>query len=265
DEENHRWGMPKGATPTTHILKPNTGGFAAYELNEHFCLRLAGRIGLASAKSWTKIIAGIPVIIVERFDRVRRPDRVLRVHQEDMCQALARMPDRKYQSEGGPSTQEIFNLIRNHSAQPQEDVLRFLDAMIFNFLIGGTDAHAKNFGFLLAGGGQVRLTRLYDLSSSLPYPKEIPPLKARLAMKIGGQYFLYRIGPKEWEKAAAEWKLDRDMVVGRLLEHTLRLPEAAIEVSQEMSSSGDAGIDPVIERLVAEISKSAESVRKVFS
>jgi len=236
DSKSGRWGIPKGITPTTHILKPNVGTYASYDLNEHFCLQLARRLGLQAAVSWTEVMGEIPVIIVERFDRAARGGRIIRVHQEDTCQALARMPEMKYQNQGGPSAGEIFNLIRNHSTRLREDVERFLNAVIYNWLIGGTDAHAKNYGFLLAGGGQIRLAPLYDLTSCLPYPVDIPRKKARLAMKIGGQYLHYRIGPREWEKAADEWNLDRDFVFGRIMKMAAAIPDAAEEVCQTVGT-----------------------------
>jgi serine/threonine-protein kinase HipA len=238
DSESKRWGIPEGSTPTTHILKPNVGAFDHYEQNEHFCLQLARRLGLQTAKSWTERIGDVSVIVVERFDRAAVGDRIMRIHQEDTCQALGRMPEIKYQNQGGPSAGEIFALIRDHSARLQEDVERFLDAMIYNWLIGGTDAHAKNYGFLLGGGGRIRLAPLYDLSSCLPYPHDIPPKKAKLAMKIGGDYLLWKIGRAHWEKAAAEWKLDPGRVVDRIVRMASALPEAVGEVGETMAVPG---------------------------
>jgi len=238
DSESNRWGIPEGATPTTHILKPNIGAFEHYEQNEHFCLRLARRLGLQTARSWTERIGDVSVIVVERFDRAAVGGRVMRIHQEDTCQALGRMPEIKYQNQGGPSAGEIFELIRDHSARLQEDVERFLDAMIYNWLIGGTDAHAKNYGFLLGGRGRIRLAPLYDLSSCLPYPHDIPPKKAKLAMKIGGDYLLWKIGKAHWEKAAAEWKLDPGLVVDRIVRMASTLPEAVGEVGETMAAPG---------------------------
>lgn len=129
--------------------------------------------------------------------------RVIRVHQEDVCQASGKLPSKKYQSDGGPCAREVFDLIRNHSSAPNEDQRHFLDAMIYKWLIGGTDAPSKNYGFLLAGGHRVRLNPFYDISSFLPYSARIHPKKARLAMKIGGKYLSYRIGPQGWEKRPA--------------------------------------------------------------
>jgi len=258
DRDSGQWGIPKGLIPTTHLLKPATGQFEDYVQNEHFCLRLAEALGLNVAKSWTEEFDNIPVIIVERFDRLRlKGGSVVRVHQEDACQALGVPPMKKYQNEGGPSAGDIFGVIRERSSKPDDDVLRFLDAMIYNWLIGGTDAHSKNYGFLLAGEAQVRLCPLYDLSSCLPYSKEIPPKKARLAMKIGGAYRLSHIGKAAWVKAAKEWKLDRDKLLARITEISGAIPKAL----EELGTDGGGGM---ICRLVEELTERSSAISKEF-
>lgn len=266
DVENQRWGVPKGATPTTHILKPSAEEFVGFDLNEHFCLQLARRIGLPAAESRLETIADVPTIIVKRYDRHCVHGTWLRIHQEDTCQSLARMPDIKYQNQGGPSAKEIFGLIRNHSSQPQEDQQRFLDALIFNWLLGGTDAHAKNFGFLLAGDGQVQLAPLYDLSSCLPYAGAIPYRKAKLAMKIGGSYILYRINLRSWQKAAAEWKLDNDLAIARILAVSAKISDHAERVAGEIESTTGAAAagSKMLKTLVPALLKNTESTRKLF-
>lgn len=233
DPIENRWGVPKGITPTTHIIKPNTGNFDSFELNEHYCLKLAHSMGLKAAASWTEIIGTTPVIIVERYDRIKLTDKMIRIHQEDCCQALSRPPEKKYQNEGGPSATELFQLIRNHSSKPHEDVIRLLDALIFNYLVCGTDAHAKNFSLLIAGKGQVRLAPLYDLISILPY-EQYEPRKTKLAMKIGGHYRLWEIGKKQWQKAAKEWQFDQDFVIDRLYTASEKLKKAAHATRSEM-------------------------------
>ena len=107
---------------------------------------------------------------MERFDRYRdkRDGLIKRIHQEDCCQALGVHPNRKYQSEGGPGIPEIMDLLRFTKA-PDIDRDRFMRAQAFNGLIGGTDAHAKNYSILYEPGGAFRLMPLYDLISFLPY------------------------------------------------------------------------------------------------
>ena len=107
---NDRWGVPDAPTPTTHIIKPETGRIPHIAANEHFCLQLARQCRLPAALSEAEVVGGIPVIIVERFDRIRAGGIVRRVHQEDMCQALATRE--KYQQSGGPGIFDIMELLQ---------------------------------------------------------------------------------------------------------------------------------------------------------
>lgn len=245
--KGRRWGVPSGSIPTTHILKPATGEYDGLVINEHICLQLARECGLPSADSTIETIAGVPVIVVERFDRYREDDRVRRVHQEDMCQALSVRPEDKYQNQGGPMPLQIVKLIRDVSTDAVVDVNRFVDALIFNWLIAGTDAHAKNYSFLIASGGNVRLSPLYDVSSSVPYPRQIDPHKAKLAMKIGGKYKLTAIGRTEWIKCAEELHIDPDEIFGRIESLAGKIQAALDPIVQTAIKNG---VDhPIIERL----------------
>ena len=263
DPEGGRWGIPKGATPTTHIIKPNRGEFAAFEINEHFCLRLAAQLGLKTAHSWTETIGKTPVLVIERYDRARIDGCLVRIHQEDTCQSLSRSPENKYQNEGGPSAKEIFTLIREHSSQSHEDEGRFLDTMIFNFLIGGTDAHAKNFSLLIAGRGQVRLAPCYDLISILPYAHELR--KVKLAMKIGGDYLLWKIGRDHWKKAAEEWNVDPERVFGRILRMASAMPEAIRETGEKMAYPAKSEREWLQKLMTAILERSEDCLRQIKS
>jgi serine/threonine-protein kinase HipA len=118
--DGQRWGVPAGRMPTTHILKPPSGEFDGHAENEHFCLSLARSLGLSAASSEVRWFGNEVAIVVERYDRVRGLDplSILRLHQEDICQALGAPPTAKYQNEGGPGPEEIIRLLRSHSSQP---------------------------------------------------------------------------------------------------------------------------------------------------
>ena len=116
----------------------------------------------------------------------------MRLHQEDVCQALGVSPHRKYQNEGGPGPEDIVSLLIRESNEPETDVAAFLDALALNWVIGGTDAHAKNYSLLLSAGS-VRLAPLYDLISILPYPRSVPYREAKLAMRVDREYPLWKI------------------------------------------------------------------------
>jgi serine/threonine-protein kinase HipA len=234
DPKRDRWGVPSGVIPTTHIFKPAKGTFEGYAENEHFCLRLAQELGLPAASSRIHHFKGIPVIVVERYDRLRTGDKVIRIHQEDACQALGRMPQQKYQNEGGPSSREIFGLLHDWSSDRQADEEVFVRSLVLNWMLYGTDGHAKNYSLLIAPGNQVRLAPLYDIASALPYPDAVPPRKAKLAIKIGGQYLVSRIGRHEWEKFAAEHRLDKEALLEDILTMAKALPDLAGNLEREM-------------------------------
>lgn len=237
DRETDRWGVPGGRTPTTHIIKPCVPGFAGLVENEHLCQDIAARLEMPAARSFV-LMLDQPYIVIERFDRLppaRGAELPRRIHQEDMCQALGLMPTGKYQEDGGPGIPQIATLIRRASASPEVDVERFVKANIFNWLIGGTDAHAKNYSFLIGPGDEVRLAPLYDLSSQLPYPELI---SQRLAMKIGDHYEFARVTSADWRILARRCVLDEDRLIGMVTDMARALPDAISAAHAQARSDG---------------------------
>lgn len=228
--QRNRWGVPAGSIPTTHILKPAVAGLDDHDLNEHLCLDAARRAGLIAARTSIGRFADESAVVVTRYDRLADQDGgVTRVHQEDLCQALGVPPSEKYQNEGGPAPADIARLLRQ-SMPPQvaeEAVGRFADALIWNWLIGGTDGHAKNYSVLLAGD-QVRLAPLYDVASALPYG--VHERKLRLAMKIGSSYEIYT-QRNNWPEAARDLAVDTAALLERVLELAAIAPKAFAEAA----------------------------------
>lgn len=250
-----KWGIPSGRMPTTHILKPPTGQFDGHAENEHICLALARTFGLPSASSQVMHFGGEIAIVVERYDRVHTGNDILRVHQEDVCQALGIPPSSKYQNEGGPGVAGIVEVLRTHSSARDEDVRTFIDAIGFNWLIAGSDAHAKNYSLLIGSGPRVRLAPLYDVASVLPY-EQFDLRKVNLSMKIGGQYRLREIGIRQWRKLAQDVRIDGDALIARLRTQAERLPDDA-RAAQEQAQ--DAGlVRPVIDKLIAALTARAK-------
>ena len=192
------WIRPSGTTPTTHIIKPqighvNTGG-GMVDLtnsveNEHYCLRLMEAFGMLVASTEIRRFGGVTALVVERFDRRwARDGRLLRVPQEDLCQALGVPPTRKYQSEGGPGVTAIAGLLRGSDA-PIDDVAAVYKAQILFWLIGATDGHAKNFSIFLKPGGGCELTPFYDVLTVQPGVdrRELRLNQFKLAMAAGAR------------------------------------------------------------------------------
>jgi serine/threonine-protein kinase HipA len=218
-----RWGVPTGSAATSHILKPAVAGLDEHDLNEHLCLDAARRAGLVVARTRVGRFEEESAIVVDRYDRRPGDGQLARIHQEDLCQALGVHPDRKYQNEGGPGPTDVVGLLRQvmPTRAATNAIWRFFDALIWNWLIAGTDAHAKNYSLLLAGE-DLRLAPLYDIASALPYGTHERRLK--FAMKIGGDYRVYP-HRNTWDAAARELNLDPDAAIERVVALAVRAPD----------------------------------------
>jgi serine/threonine-protein kinase HipA len=251
DEARNRWGVPGGRTPTTHIVKPCIPGFDGLVENEHLCQDIAARIQLPAARTFV-LPLDQPYIVVERYDRlppVAGSSFVRRIHQEDICQSLGLMPGAKYEEDGGPGIAAIVKLLRRVSAAPEEDVTRFVRANIFNWLMGGTDAHAKNYSLLISHGNEVRLAPLYDLSSQLPYPELVAQ---RLAMRIGVHYQFDRIVAADWQQMARVCGLDPEAVMRMIRDMAQVLPDAIEDARAQAIEAGlsQKVVSPLARRLI---------------
>ena len=248
--EDGRWGIPRGAIPTTHILKPPIPGFPGHCENEHLCLALAAALGIPAARSVVSRFGQETAIVVERYDRIRAAGRLVRLHQEDLCQTLTRSPFNKYESQGGPGCRDIAGAIRSHCSRPGEDLRTFVKAMALNWVIGGTDAHARNFSLLIGAGGSVRLAPLYDLASALPYPGRYLP-RRKLAMKVGGESRLGYIQVRHWARFAGEVGLPPEEVLEICESVAAETPDRFADV---VAVARSEGLDhPIIEKLKTEI------------
>lgn len=235
--DGDRWGIPSGRVPTTHILKPGAPHLRGHAENEHFCLVLAGEVGLPVASSRIRRFEDQVAIVLERYDRLRREEGVLRVHQEDCCQALGVAPVEKYESTGGPGARDIVDLLRARSRDAALDIETFIGALAFNWVIAGTDAHAKNYSVLIGRGGTLRLAPLYDVASFLP-DAEHGTRKLKLAMKIGGRYRLHEIGAHQWTKLARDLGRDPAELTGAIVAMCRALPDHAADVARRAAEDG---------------------------
>jgi serine/threonine-protein kinase HipA len=257
-----KWGIPSGRIPTTHILKPPGEQFPGHAENEHFCLNLARRVGLNAASSEVLEFDGAVAIVIERFDRLADGNRVLRIHAEDFCQALGVPPERKYENDGGPGAAEIADLLRDTSSAPGEDLSLFAHALMFNWLIAGTDAHAKNYSVLIGARGQVRLAPLYDVASVLAY-KNIDAYAVNLAMRVGRHYRLRVIQARHWREAARKLRLPEDAFMAQLAEMTAVLPDAIADTARDIKRTGlkHPNLTRLEKELQLRVVKCAETLR----
>lgn len=254
--DGRRIGLPRGSTPSSHILKPAITAVEDSVLNEAYCMALAQALGMEVAQTQLLPVADRPVLLVRRYDR--RSDgsgRCVRIHQEDVCQALGVDPERKYQNEGGPDLAACFSLLRAASRPSAPQVLRLLDAVVFNALVGNHDAHAKNVSLLYGGGGSTAtLAPLYDVLCTAIYPQ----LTAKMAMKIGSKYKFSEVQARHWQQFAQATGLALAPTRKRVLRMAEQLPAAAARLQAE-EPFRDAAI---VARIVAVIEQRSALTRR---
>lgn len=249
-----RVALPLPGQPTTHILKPPMARFPATTENEAFVMRLGAEAGLGVAPVEPRKLGNRSYLLVSRYDRaIDAAGHVRRLHQEDFCQALGIPPEHKYAAEGGPTFKTSFGLLQSAATRPAIEVLRLLDAAIFNLIVGNADAHGKNFSLLYRDDGTV-LAPLYDLMCTAAYPE----IAAKSAMKMGGASKIEEIAPKTWKSFAEDTKLGRPLVDRRARELTEKIHSLAEGTARKIAHDGFA--ERELERFAAIVRERAEIV-----
>jgi serine/threonine-protein kinase HipA len=267
--QNGQWLRPLGATPTTHILKPQIGRLpGGIDLthsveNEYLCMKAAAALGLPTAEVEIADLAGRRVLVVERFDRtLSRDGRLLRIPQEDMCQALGYPWTRKYEFEGGPGAVEILRLLAG-SDRPAEDQRRFLKAQVLFWLLGATDGHAKNFSVRLEVGGGYALTPLYDILSAQPSVDggQVRHRAFKLAMALGEarHYAVSQVAPRHFVQTAKAGAVG-EAFARQLLRDVAEAAPAALETVVRELPAGFP--EPVVMSIAQGVRQRAEQIAR---
>ena len=226
-------GLPKNNIPSSYILKPEISGVDGSVYNEAFCLALARELGLDAATAKIGRTKDKTYLLVERYDRFLDDRQLRRLHQEDFCQALGIAPEFKYQNEGGPTIADGFGLVRKVTTPSAPNLLRLLDYIIFNCLVGNNDAHAKNFSLLYSQSG-IQLAPLYDVLSTAVYSD----LTDRMAMKIGSKYRFDELYPRHWVQMAEAAQLGAPQLKKRVLEIAGLLPKLSQSLHTKFKAKG---------------------------
>ena len=210
-------------------------------INEAFCMALAKVMGLQVADTEILLAGDQQILLVRRYDRCKYAnDQWLRLHQEDFCQALGVPPELKYQNEGGPDLQACFALLRRATKPSAPEVIRLLDAVVFNALIGNHDAHAKNFS-LLYGSRGATIAPLYDLLCTAAYST----LTTKMAMKLGSKYSFAEVQVRHWELFAVAAGLSQAQTRKRVVRMAEQLPLSARGLQTESSYRDHALIERI--------------------
>lgn len=263
--DDGRWGVPSGRRATTHILKPPMPHLKGTTENEHACLRLASRLGLTVADSKVGRFEDETAIVVTRYDREKGEDGLVRrYHQEDMCQALGVHPSIKYENLGGPGAEAIARKILVYDTEPEYSLRSFAEALALNFLILGTDAHAKNFSVVHLSGRRMFFAPLYDILSYDPYvADDHEDRRLKMAMKIGDHYRFGDILPRHWERQAKAMRIDPAEMLSIVADLAMRIPDEFAAVCAECEQDGLR--HPTLDVMLDRFAKRCWSIRKVYS
>lgn len=248
-KRNGKWFAPRGATPTTHILKmpmgrigPMQADFSDSVDNEWLCLKLGNALGLDYANATIEKFEDQRVLVVERFDRCLSADhkRILRLPQEDFCQALGLPPSLKYESDGGPGASDVLAVLRQ-SEQSQKDPETFLLSLVYFWLLRATDGHAKNYSIMLLSQNRYRLAKLYDIVSTWPAvgngPHQLKPQQLKFAMALEGKrrhYRMERISVHNFTQTAGPAGLSEQHVSELIEDFLKKVPSACEAISNTL-------------------------------
>lgn len=242
--------LAKGASLTTHIIKPPISNIKHSVHNELFCMQLVKRLGIKTPDVEMRMVGDMPYLLIARYDRTIDANGIVqRVHQEDFCQALAILPEMKYQREGGPSLQDCQQILQ-HVARPAVDQLDLLARVIINYCLGNADAHGKNFS-LLYQGKKPSFAPAYDIFCTAVYPA----LAAKMAMKIGGEYHPEKIYARHWQRLVADTSAAKNALQKQLQKVSSMVLREAIALKKSLAQQNihseifDAIIDVIQKRV----------------
>jgi serine/threonine-protein kinase HipA len=244
-----RTGLPRGGGATTHVLKVQVDGLGGTHVNEALCLALARALGLPAADASLRRAEDVSYLAVRRYDRVGCPGRgpVRRIHQEDVCEALALPPHRKYRYQGGPTLEDCVALIRATSARSDVDLGDFLRSVALDYLTGNHDAHGKNLSLLRLSSGEVRLAPRYDLGCTVIYPG----LSGEMAMPLGGEGRPELVRGMHWRRLAESAGVPAVVLAGWLIPLATGAPALAATIAAELEAAGWGGVPAKVAAVVA--------------
>ena len=208
--------LPEREAPSSHILKFEVSDYRHLPAYETFTTLLAKQIGLPVVNIELHQLHKISFAQIERYDRIWESAQLVRLHQEDFCQALGYGFDKKYQEHGGPSFANCYQLVQDVSTDPVIDTQNLLRWQIFNYLAGNSDGHAKNLSLLYFKNGEIRLAPYYDLICT----RAIKRIDEHLAFDIGGQRDPGHVTDKHWQALAEQCDVSARFLKSLLNEST---------------------------------------------
>ena len=259
DAKDGRWYLPCGLAPSTHIVKQSHIRLDGIVTNEQLSMMAAHKCGINIPESFIinigKGIDSEVLFATKRYDRVidenselignlKRP---FRIHQEDFAQAMGIASFEKYEKDGQNYAEKMFEIIRNNSSKPLEDQLKLWNRIVYNFAIGNTDAHIKNFALIYEPYMEgVSLAPAYDMLSTVIYESATRDM----SFNIGGVRNLDSITEDSFKMLAARVGIGEKLAMNnyqKVLEH---FENAIKESAKELQDIGFDNAGNIAERIL---------------
>lgn len=232
---------------STWVARLGREGLEAAVDNEALCMALAAELELPVPAS-RHLPGTVPLLLTARLDRLESPGGIIRRrHIENFGQLAGLHPEQAYEREGGLGVSDCADLVRRHSTAPVLDLRALLRWLVYCFLAGIGQAHARHL-FLVALPTGPRLAFGGGLLSTHVYPA----LSERMAMRIGGEDRPDWIRLARWLDMARELGVGRRYMLGLLEEMATALPRAAERAAATLGEAArTSALLPRILRLVA--------------
>lgn len=258
--EDGQFFIPLDNSISTHILKYRLRDVSHVPAYETVTTWTANELELDACEINYYTHGGESFSLAKRYDRITTENGLVRLHQEDFCQASGRSSQNKYEHEGGPSFAECLKLIQKHSTQPLQDIPRLIQWQVFNYLVGNSDAHAKNLSFLYGLDNTSRLSPFYDLIAIHAWPSHV--FNHNLALSIGGESNLHKVKRSHWEKLADDCAISFNLFdnsIGKLSEGIIDAFERA-----QKSFESEHGAYPAFQQVKKALLKNQRLLKKAF-
>ena len=256
NRENNTWYQPYGIAASTHIVKQSHVRLDNLVLNERLCMLTASKLNIDVPKSFI-INMGTGsdeemLYAVERYDRViSDADNALktpiRLHQEDFAQALGIPASKKYENENRNYLKSVFELINNYSTNPIEDGLKLWDRIIFNYLIGNTDAHIKNYALLYSDDlSSIRLAPAYNMICTSIYGS-----RNDMSIMINGEIDCTKLTRESFSLAAKSTHIGQKIAMEHYDYLKNNLENALKEAATELKAEGYENAIELSKRIIS--------------
>ncbi len=258
--ENGKFYIPLDNAISTHILKYRLRDINHVPAYETITMWTAAELKLDVSEIDYCIHEKESFTLSKRYDRVLTSAGLIRLHQEDFCQASGRSSRSKYEHEGGPTFAECLQLVREYSTQPLKDIPRLIQWQVFNFLVGNSDAHAKNLSFLYGQDNTTRLSPFYDLIAIHAWPGHV--FNHNLALSIGGETNIHNIQRANWERLADECDISFKLFDTTIKDLSAAIIDAFDRAEQRFEERH--GKYPALQQVRQALIKNQRILRKAF-